>query len=124
MRNIALVLTVVLCLVTLNTEQKSVAVNQQANIADCSELQLAQTVLHEYSNLSTVNTCSQNSSGSILTIRIPHKKGSTRHHTWLTMHPTAPACTKPKFHGGQLSPKAVTQRQMPTALSRLCRLII
>ena len=123
MRNIALLLSVVLCLVEFDTERTTPMLQQGRNV-ESSAIELAQTVLHIYSDLNTGHVAEHTSPATVLTLRIPHTKGSSRHLSWLTMHPAAPKEVKPQFHGGHHSPKAVTTRQKATVLSRLCRLII
>ena len=123
MRNIALLLSVVLCLVEFNTEHTT-PILQQGRRVEPSAIELAQTVLHVYSDLHTGHVAEHTSSTTSLSLRIPHTKGSSRHLTWFTMHPTVPKEVKPQFHGGHHSPKAVAKRHTATVLSRLCRLII
>ena len=123
MRNIALLVSLVLCLVEFDTERTSPILLQGRSV-EPSAIELAQTVLHIYSDLHTGHVAEHTSSTTSLTLRIPHTKGSSRHLTWLAMHPTVPNQLIPQFHGGHYSPKTVTKRQTATALSRLCRLII
>ena len=111
-----------LCLVNTDTEHEG-AVSVCEQLTNEQQQAVWQEVLHAYSDLGTVRTIAE-SAAQTLTLRIPHKRGSHRHFTWLTMRPSVPTSTIPLFHGGQHGPKAVTKRQMPTELCRLCRLII
>lgn len=123
MRNIALVLSFVLCWVGINTEHADGLVTLREADQNPSQVSLAQEVLHDYLDLMQARAF-QNTSPQTLTLRIPHKKGSSRHFDWLSMRATAHTNTYPIFHGGYQDPKTVAKRQMLTELSRLCRLII
>ena len=122
MRHIAWLALLLLCLVNGKSEQQPHWVVCE-QIAGNVEREALRVVLHDYSDLGTLRTI-ESTSGSTRTLRIPHKRGTQRHLTWLSLRPSAPTYVTPLFHGGHHSPKTVTRRQTATELCRLCRLII
>lgn len=123
-RYIAFLGAFLLCMVGgTPTEEQPIALLQEAGDRH-SNVEQVQTILHDYSDLAMARTFRSNASAPTLSLRIPHKKGSSRHQSWLSMHPTATTNLYPYFHGGHSCPKTVARDQAPHALSRLCRLII
>ena len=112
MRNIALLLSVVLCLVEFDTERTTPILQQGRNV-EPSAIELAQTVLHIYSDLNTGHVAEHTSPATVLTLRIPHTKGSSRHLSWLTMHPAAPKEVKPNSMEGIIAPRPSQHVKQP-----------
>jgi len=124
MRHIALLLSVLICLIGIDTERYTVAasVSRSAQHNDRHE---AAFVLHTYSDLALTERVEYNATSSVRMLqRIPVGKSSSRlvsgrnddhttHHTPI-FYP---------YGGHYRLPAATTTRPM-TELSRLCRLII
>lgn len=124
LRYIAILGAFLLCLLGVSpNEEQPFALLQEAT-EHRSDIARVQTILHDYSDPAMARTLRNTTTSTTLSLRIPHKKGSTRHQSWLSMQPTATSSIHPYFHGGHICPKTVARSQAPYALSRLCRLII
>lgn len=124
LRHIALLGAFLLCMIGgAPAEERPIALLQEASDRH-STVEQVQTVLHDYSDPAMARTFRSNASAPALSLRIPHKKGSSRHQSWLSVHPTATITHHPYFHGGHNCPKTAARDQAPHALCRLCRLII